>query len=90
VYNRITEPITPPIKLVKHRTKNCCFGIFKLCLYALALAIEAIHKAVLLLALAFIGATPRNIRVGNVIKLPPPATAFNAPATNAVVNNRKL
>jgi hypothetical protein len=36
----------------------------------------AIHKAVLFVALAVIGDIPVNIKVGNVIKLPPPAIAL--------------
>jgi hypothetical protein len=41
-------------------------------------------------ALAVIGDTPVNIKVGNVIKLPPPATALSDPAMNAVLKRSKL
>jgi hypothetical protein len=63
--------------------------MLKLLRYALALAKAATHKAVLFVALALIGGTPVKIKTGNVIKLPPPATALSPPAINAVINRSK-
>jgi hypothetical protein len=39
--------------------------------------------AVVLVALAVIGGTPRKTKVGNEMKLPPPAAELTAPATAA-------
>lgn len=41
-------------------------------------------------ALAVIGSTPVKIRVGNLIKLPPPATALSPPAMKAVPHRSKV
>ena len=43
----------------------------------------------MLVALAAMGGMPRDNSVGNVSKVPPPATEFTAPATNAARNNSK-
>jgi hypothetical protein len=50
----------------------------------------AIHKAVLFVALAVIGDIPVNIKVGNVIKLPPLAIALSGLVMNAVLKRSKL
>ena len=38
---------------------------------------------------AFIGGMPRNTKVGNVIKLPPPARALRFPAKKAAIQTIK-
>jgi len=44
------------------------------------------QSAAVLVALALIGGMAVNSSAGNEMKLPPPATAFSAPATNAATN----
>ena len=57
--------------------------------YAPPLAAAPVHSAIVFVAFAGIGGTPVNNSAGNAIKLPPPATEFNAPPS-APAKNRKM
>ena len=57
--------------------------------YAPPLAAAAVHSAIVLVAFAGMGGTPVNSSAGNAMKLPPPATEFNAPPS-APARNRKM
>ncbi len=50
-----------------------------------ALAMYQGSNAVVPVALAAIGGTPTHIKAGNVIKLPPPATALSRPARKPAI-----
>jgi hypothetical protein len=52
------------------------------------LAIVPGQTAAVFVAFAAIGATPLKSNAGNEMKLPPPATEFSAPATNAAQNRK--
>ena len=58
--------------------------------YPRALPIVPTHIAALLVAFAEIGGTPAKSSAGNERKLPPPATLFIAPATNAATAEREV
>ena len=57
--------------------------------YAPPLAAAPVHNASVFVAFAGMGGTPVNKRAGNAMKLPPPATEFNAPPS-APAKNRKM
>src|SRR6185503_7245983 len=48
---------------------------------------KPVQSATVLVAFAGTGGRPVNNRAGNAMKLPPPATAFNAPASTAEVKS---
>ena len=87
VLSRIQAPTIPPITpvtssgaIVRHESlPNCCR-------YAPMLATCPGHSATVLVAFALTGGMPMNSSVGNVTKLPPPATALMAPASSAAKN----
>ena len=78
----------PPAKLAAVRRPKTSHGTLIWRRKAPPLQTSPVHNATVLVALAGIGGTPVNSRVGNAMKLPPPATAFITPAINAAPNSR--
>jgi len=56
---------------------------FNWCRKAPPLNVRPVHSARVFVAFAGTGGTPVKSRAGNAMKLPPPATAFNAPPSTA-------
>src|SRR5271166_714227 len=80
----------PPIPPMMHVTSSGAIighdNLLNCCRYAPMLATCPGHSATVLVAFANFAGTPINISVGKLTKLPPPATALMAPATNAAKN----
>src|SRR5579875_7439 len=84
--NRSAPPM-PPTRLMALRTPSTTRSREASSLrYAPTLATEPGQRATVLVALALIGGTPVKMSAGKEIKLPPPATEFNAPPNIAAKN----
>src|SRR5262245_28497826 len=77
-------PTSPPTRLTRRTflTLNSVMVTMS-CRYAHAAVNVPGNRATALEALASIGPSPANNKAGNVTRLPPPASEFKAPPTNA-------
>src|SRR5215472_5201425 len=82
-------PANPPTRLAVSSGIITRRGTSSRLRYAPPLAAAPVQRAIVLVALAGIGGTPVNSNAGKAMKLPPPATAFNAPPS-APAKNRNM
>src|SRR5258708_38426695 len=85
LWNRRTVTWVPAGWLVATRAQRMRAGTLMWRRKAPPLNTSPAHRATVLVALAGMGGRPVKSNAGNAMKLPPPATAFMAPARSAAV-----